>query len=41
MRRANPAIIGGFVLGAVVLVVAGVMILGSSKLFTATITCVM
>src|SRR5437867_6603282 len=41
MRRANPAIIGGFVLGAVVLVVAGVMILGSGKLFTATIACVM
>ena len=41
MRRANPAIIGGFVLGAVVLVVAGVIILGSGKLFTARITCVM
>src|SRR5712691_12784957 len=41
MRRANPVIIGSFVLGAVVLVVAAVMILGSGKLFTAMITCVM
>src|SRR5262245_35778466 len=41
MRRANPAIIGGFIMGAVVLVIVGVMILGSGKLFTATITCVM
>src|SRR5262245_35387123 len=41
MRRANPAIIGGFIMGAVVLVIAGVIILGSGKLFTATITCVM
>ena len=41
MRRANPAVIGGFIMGAVVLVIAGVMILGSGKLFTATITCVM
>ena len=41
MRRANPAIIGGFVLGAVVLVIAGIMILGSGKLFTPSFTCVM
>jgi paraquat-inducible protein B len=41
MRRANPAIIGGFVLVAVVLVVAGVMILGSGRLFRATFPCVM
>lgn len=41
MRRANPAVIGSFIVGAVVLVIAGVMILGSGKLFTATFTCVM
>lgn len=41
MRRANPAVIGGFIVGAVVLIIAGVMILGSGKLFTATFTCVM
>lgn len=41
MKRANPAIIGGFILGAVVLVIVGIMILGSGKLFTATFTCVM
>jgi paraquat-inducible protein B len=41
MRRANPAIIGGFILGAVVLAIAGVMIFGSGKLFTETIKCVM
>lgn len=41
MRRANPAVIGGFILGAVVLVIAGVMILGSGKFFKETVTCVM
>ena len=41
MRRANPAVIGVFILGAVVLVIAGLMILGSGRLFTATFTCVM
>jgi paraquat-inducible protein B len=41
MRRANPAIIGGFILGAVVLAIAGVMVFGSGKLFTETIKCVM
>lgn len=41
MRRANPAVIGGFILGAVALVIIGVMILGSGKLFTGSITCVM
>ena len=41
MKRANPAVIGGFIVGAVVLVIAGVMILGSGKLFTETIKCVM
>jgi len=41
MTRANPAVIGGFIVGAVVLAIAGVMILGSGKLFTETIKCVM
>ena len=41
MRRANPAIIGGFILGAVVLVIAGVMILGSGKFFKETVAGVM
>jgi paraquat-inducible protein B len=41
MKRANPAVIGGFIVGAVVLVIAGVMILGSGKFFTETFTCVM
>jgi len=41
MRRANPAVIGGFIVGAVVLVIAGVVILGSGKFFAETITCVM
>ena len=41
MKRANPAVIGGFIVGAVVLVIAGVMIFGSGKLFAETIKCVM
>ncbi len=41
MKRANPAVIGGFIVGAVVLAIAAVMILGSGKFFTETITCVM
>jgi paraquat-inducible protein B len=41
MKRANPAVIGGFIVGAVVLAVAGVMIFGSGKLFAETIKCVM
>jgi paraquat-inducible protein B len=41
MKRANPAVIGGFIVGAVVLAIAGVMILGSGKLFAETIKCVM
>jgi paraquat-inducible protein B len=41
MKRANPAVIGGFIVGAVVLAIAGVMMLGSGKLFTETIKCVM
>jgi phospholipid/cholesterol/gamma-HCH transport system substrate-binding protein len=41
MKRANLAVIGGFIVGAVVLAIAGVMILGSGRLFTETIKCVM
>jgi len=41
MKEANPAVIGGFIIGAVVLAVAGVVALGSGKLFTETIQCVM
>src|SRR4030095_7622994 len=41
MKRANLAVIGGFIVGAVVLAIAGVMVLGSGKLFTETIKCVM
>lgn len=41
MRRANPAIIGGFIVGAVVLVIAGVVVFGSGKFFQETVTCVM
>ena len=29
MKRANPAVIGGFIVGAVILAMAGVMIFGS------------
>jgi paraquat-inducible protein B len=35
-RKANPAVIGGFVVGAVVLAVAGILIFGSGKLFKRT-----
>ena len=35
-RKANPTFIGAFVLGAVALVVAGVVIFGSGKFFTET-----
>ena len=41
MKRANPAVIGGFIVGAVVLAIAGVMMFGSGKLFAGTIKCVM
>ena len=41
MKRANPAVIGGFIVGAIVLAIAAVMILGSGKFLTETITCVM
>jgi hypothetical protein len=32
-KKANPTIIGGFVLGAIAVVVAGVAIFGSGKFF--------
>jgi paraquat-inducible protein B len=35
-RRANPALIGAFVLGAIALVVAGIMVFGSGRYFTDT-----
>lgn len=35
-KRANPTMIGGFVIGAVVLLVVGVMLFGGGKLFQAT-----
>jgi paraquat-inducible protein B len=41
MKRANPTVIGGFIVGAVVLTIAGVMIFGSGRLFAGTIKCVM
>jgi paraquat-inducible protein B len=33
-KKANPAAIGGFVIGAIILVVAGIMIFGSGKFLT-------
>ena len=36
MKRGNPAIIGGFIIGAIALMVAGVLILGSGKFFVKT-----
>jgi paraquat-inducible protein B len=40
-KRANPAVIGGFVIGAVALTVAGVIIFGSGKFFADTVSVVM
>jgi phospholipid/cholesterol/gamma-HCH transport system substrate-binding protein len=40
MKRGNPAIIGAFIIGAVVLMVAGVLILGSGKFFVKTVRAV-
>lgn len=39
-RRANPALIGAFVLGAVVLAVAGLVVIGGGKFFRHTLTWV-
>jgi paraquat-inducible protein B len=41
VRKASPALIGAFVLGAIALGVAGVMVLGSGRFFTKTTTFVM
>ncbi len=40
-KQANPAVIGGFVLGAVALAVAGVLLFGSGKFFADTVAAVM
>ena len=40
MKRGNPAIIGIFIIGAIVLMVAGVLILGSGKFFVKTVRAV-
>jgi paraquat-inducible protein B len=40
-RRANPVLIGGFVVGAVVLLVTGIMAFGSGAIFRSTTTYVM
>ena len=40
-KQASPAAIGGFVVGAVALVIAGVLIFGSGKFFTHTTPAVM
>lgn len=36
-RRANPTVVGGFILGGIVLVVGAVILLGSGKLFRDTV----
>lgn len=40
-RQAKPAIIGGFVVGAATLVIAGILIFGSGKFFSNAVPCVM
>ncbi len=40
-KQANPAVIGGFVIGAAVLITAGVLVFGSGKLFADTVPAVM
>lgn len=40
-KQASPTVIGGFVVGAVALVIAGVLIFGSGKFFTQTSPAVM
>ena len=40
MNRANPALIGGFIVGAIVLVVAGILVFGSGTFFQDTIRAV-
>lgn len=41
MKKANPAIIGGFVVGAVVLVIAGILMLSSGQFFKEKLTYVL
>lgn len=41
MKRANPAIIGGFIIGAIALVVAAIFVVGSGNFFQKTFRCVM
>ncbi len=36
-KKANPTVIGGFVVGAVALAVAGVLVFGSGKFWTTTV----
>src|SRR5262245_65037231 len=40
-KRANPTLIGGFVLGGIVLAVAVVLLLGGRAWFKRPVTCVM
>jgi paraquat-inducible protein B len=40
-RQANPAVIGGFVVGALVLVIIGVFVFGSGKFFADIVSAVM
>jgi paraquat-inducible protein B len=39
-RKANPALIGAFVIGALALAVIGVVVLGSGRFFRETVQCV-
>jgi paraquat-inducible protein B len=41
MNKANPAVIGGFVVGAVVLVIAGILLLGSGQFLQDKLTYVL
>jgi len=41
MTRANPALIGSFILGAIVLIIGSIFTFGSSKLLTHSVSCVM
>src|SRR5215471_2661419 len=40
-RKASPAVIGGFVVGAFVLVVIGILVFGSGKFFAEVVPAVM
>lgn len=41
MKRANPAVIGGFILGALVLSLAALVVVGSGKFLQPTLSCVL